>query len=250
MSINTNLYKENQEIDKHWCNKHIESFCLSLQHHDKLRSWRVWQQWALSSRSWQIYWLARSYWKTWWNPVDMQTLFSRGLHMHSRVALSVLDRYHPEMNKDNTTVTYMVPLVPCFQIEWSRFEPWLGSLSTVVKRETKINHADKPHHVLKTSNLFGKRPKNVFEKSKLFLLHVPTFVSFRKLLSRFWFRVVAMVFLQNFAQEIDVQAARIYAFAHARVFDHSEGSLCSVFGQETSTSFPGSLFLTLATRYM
>ena len=57
------------------------------------------------------------------------------------------------------------------------------------------------HHVLNTSNFFGKPPKNfVHEKcSKLFLLL--TFVSFRKLLSRILFRVVAMVFLQNFARE-------------------------------------------------
>ena len=60
----------------------------------------------------------------------------------------------------------------------------------------------------------------VFEKSKLFLL--PTFVSFRKLLSRFWFRVVAMVFLQNFAREIGTRATSIYALAHARAFDRGE----------------------------
>ena len=57
----------------------------------------------------------------------------------------------------------------------------------------------------------------VFEKSKRLLL--ATFVSFRKLLSRFRFWIVAMVFLSNFAREIGARATRIYAFAHARAFD-------------------------------
>ena len=60
----------------------------------------------------------------------------------------------------------------------------------------------------------------VFEKSKLLIL--PTFVSFRKLLSRFRFRVVAMVFIPNFEREIGPRATRIYAFAHARAFDRGE----------------------------
>ena len=61
----------------------------------------------------------------------------------------------------------------------------------------------------------------VHEKSKLFLLL--TFISFRKLLSRILFRVVAMVnFLQNFAREICARVTRSYAFAHARAFDRGE----------------------------
>ena len=52
-------------------------------------------------------------------------------------------------------------------------------------------------------------------KSKLLLLR--TFVSFCKLLSRFRFRIVAMV--KNFARKIGARATRIYAFAHARAFE-------------------------------